>query len=390
MSQKVALVYTDEYLKYDFGYFHPLRPEKKRLAYDLIRAYGITDDPRVMVKDPGPPQEEPLLLVHTREFVDYVKEVSEVGEVYLYTLRHGIGFGDNPPFKGMYEATAVIVSGAVFTCELVMEGEAEHAFNLAGGMHHAQEDWASGFCIFNDLAVAIRYLKQKYGLKRILYVDLDAHHGDGVQWIFYSDPEVLTLSLHETGRYLFPGTGFVHEMGQGPGKGYSVNVPLPILTFDEAYLYAFWEIVPPLARAFQPEVIITQTGTDMHFTDPLTDMRLTSRPYEEVPGILHELAHELCDGRWVCLGGGGYDPTVVPRLWTLMFSRMVGVNLPNPIPEEWLILCRKLTGMASSRTLRDGDFRPVDEPAKRERIFEEVKKVVEEVKEKIFPLHGIG
>lgn len=389
MSEKVALVYTDEYLKYDFGYFHPLRPEKKRLAYDLIKAYGITDDPRVVVKEPRPLNEDHLLLVHTRDFVDYVKTVSEVGEAYFYTFRHGIGWGDNPPFEGMYEATSVIVSGAVFTCDLVMEGEAEHAFNLAGGMHHARGDQASGFCIFNDPAVTIAHLKKKYGLHRIMYVDLDAHHGDGVQWIFYSDPEVLTLSLHETGRYLFPGTGFIEEIGQGKGKGYSVNVPLPILTYDEAYLHAFQEIVPSIARAFQPEALVSQSGTDMHFTDPLTDMRLTSRPYEEVPRILHELAHELTGGKWICLGGGGYDPTVVPRLWTLIFSQMAEVDVPDEIPEEWTNLCQKLTGINPSRTVRDKGIRPVDDEAKRERIFEQVKAVVEEVKERIFPIHGI-
>lgn len=377
----VGLVYHDDYLRYDFGEDHALRQVRVPLARDLIAAYGLLKDADEI--RPAPADEAAVRRVHGEDYMAVVKDLSVHPKGVSY--EHGLGTADNPVFEGMYEASLLHVGGTVRACDEVVTGARTRAMNLGGGFHHAMPDHASGFCVFNDLAVGIRSLLEDHGVKRVLYVDIDAHHADGVQAIFDGDPRVLKISFHEDGHYLFPGTGFTNEMGTGEGRGYSANVPLPPYTRDVSYLYAFQEIVPPLARAFKPEVLVSQLGADGHALDPLTHLMLTTETYEAVGMILDSLSKELCGGRWIATGGGGYDVTAVPRVWTVLFSTMVGRELEDALPVEWLKECHQRTGgVPAEKSLRDQTH-----PEEEAHVPRAAKRTVEELRRSLFPFHGI-
>jgi len=242
--------------------------------------------------------------------------------------RYGFGPGDNPVFAGMYVSERLKVGSTLQAAELLVQGECDVAFSYSGGLHHGGVDYASGFCVFNDAAVAIHWLLMQ-GL-RVAYVDIDVHHGDGVQAAFYDTDQVLTVSLHQDGRTLFPGTGFIDETGSGKGKGYSVNVPLPPYTDDEMYLRAFKEIVPPLLEWFSADIVVTQLGVDTHLKDPLAQMALSTLGQETLFRALRDLSP-----RWLALGGGGYDMDVVPRAWALAFGVMSGQTFPDALPPQY-------------------------------------------------------
>lgn len=378
---KAALVYHEDFLRYDFGGGHALRELRLKLARNLIGAYGLLA--QIDELRPTPADEATIRRVHTKEYMSIVQDLSLDPRRVSY--EHGLGTADNPVFAGMYDAAALQAGATLLACGEVASGRRKRTFNIGGGFHHAFPDRASGFCIFNDIAIGITSLLEDHGLKRVLYVDVDAHHADGVQSIFYEDPRVMRISLHEDGHYLFPGSGFTDEIGKGNGEGYSVNVPLPPYTRDVSYLYAFQEIVPPLARAFKPEVIVSQMGADGHYLDPLTHLMLTTETYEAVGRILDELSKELCGGRWVALGGGGYDITAVPRVWTLVFSQMVGASLEDALPVEWLKECNQVAGaVPSDKSLRD--HVRVEEEA---HVPRAAKRTVDELRRKLFPMHGI-
>jgi len=219
-----------------------------------------------------------------------------------------------------------------------MEGKSDHALHLGGGLHHGFRGRASGFCIYNDCSIAIAYLRQKYNV-RVLYIDTDAHHGDGVQWAFYDDPDVCTLSIHETGRYLFPGTGQVHERGTGQGYGFTFNIPLDAFTEDESWLHAYKTSVEKVVEYFQPDIIVSQNGADAHYYDPLTHLSASIKIYQEIPKLAHEIAHKYCDGKWIAVGGGGYDIwRVVPRAWSFIWLEMTNQRdkATGKLPEDWL------------------------------------------------------
>lgn len=376
-----GLVYHDDYLRYDFGADHALRQVRVRLARDLIASYGLLKEAEEI--RPTPADEAAVRRVHAVDYIAVVKDLSVHPKGSSY--EHGLGTADNPVFEGMYEATLLHVGGTLRACEEVASGARTRVLNLGGGFHHAMPDRASGFCVFNDVAIGIRSLLEEHGVKRVLYVDIDAHHADGVQAIFDDDPRVLKISLHEDGHYLFPGTGFTNEMGTGEGRGYSVNVPLPPYTRDVSYLYAFQEIVPPLARAFKPDVLVSQLGADGHALDPLTHLMLTTETYEAVGMILDSLSKELCGGRWIATGGGGYDVTTVPRVWTVLFSTMVGRELEDALPVEWLRECNQRTGgVPAEKSLRDQTH-----PEEEAHVPRAAKRTVEELRRSLFPLHGI-
>ena len=379
---KAAIVYDEDFLRYDFGGGHALREVRVELARDLMHAYGLLEGGDEL--RPKPAGEAAIRRVHTDEYLSAVRKLSADPNGVSY--EHGLGTADNPVFGGMYEAAALQAGATLLACEEVASGRRARAFNLGGGFHHAMPDKASGFCLLNDLAIGIRSLLDDHGVSRILYVDVDAHHGDGVQWIFYEDPRVLTISLHEDGHYLFPGSGFVDEIGKGKGAGYAVNVPLPPYTRDVSYLFAFQEVVPSLARAFRPEVIVSQLGADAHYLDPLTHLMLTTETYEAVGRILDELSNEMCGGRWIAAGGGGYDVTAVPRVWTLLFAQMAGARLDDALPVEWLKECKRLAGaVPADKALRD-QGKADEEP----HVPHAAKRTVDELKRLVFPLHGIA
>lgn len=334
MSGRAGLVLTPEAKIYDHGPGHPLRPERVLLTWDLIRKCGLLDRPNVETIPGRIATDEEIGLVHTPDFIDATKRAGrgEPGE----WGRFGYGPGDNPIFPRMHEAGAFVAGASIVAAQAVLEGRVVHAFNAAGGLHHAMPSRASGFCVYDDPAVAIAWLLER-GVERVAYVDVDVHHGDGPQAAFYTDPRVLTISIHESGEYLFPGTGFVSERGAGDAEGTKVNVPLHPGTGDEGWLEAFREVVPPLVRRWRPDVLVTQLGCDTHHTDPLAHLRLTTRAYREAAKMLHDLAHEAAGGRWVATGGGGYQwARVVPRAWTLYFAEMSEASLPDALPESWI------------------------------------------------------
>lgn len=379
---KPAILYDERYLDYAFGKDHAFQPIRHRLAAELMRSYGLLDGPADLVP-PRAAMEDDLLLVHERRYVDAVRELSAHPRDEAYEW--GLGPGDNPIFAGMYGAAALQVGGTVQACEAVAGGQRPRAYNLGGGFHHAMPSRASGFCIFNDVAVGIARLLETGRVKRVLYVDIDAHHGDGVQEMFYDDPRVLTVSLHENGRFLFPGTGFPEDIGKGKGKGYAVNIPLPPYTRDASYLHAFEEIVPPLARAYKPDLLFTQTGADAYYSDPLAHLKLTTRTYEGVARTIDGLSTELCGGRWVAATGGGYDMAACARVWTVIAGVIAHADLPDEIDAGWRELCRQeLRSGPAAATLRDRELDSGDR-----KVSPAVRDVVADVKARVFPLHGL-
>jgi len=321
---EARFVYTNDYLNYRLSNTHPLQPRRLLMTRELLQACGAFEDDPAEVVEPQPATDEDVLQVHTPEYLEVIKRLS-AGQSVPGLWAYGFGYSDNPPFEGMYEASLLYTGGSITAARLVASGEASVAFNISGGLHHAMPSRASGFCILNDAAIALCSLLKT--CERILYLDVDAHHGDGVQAAFYDSDQVMTISLHESGRYLFPGTGFPQETGAGKGRGYSVNVPLAPYTDDETYLWAFDQVVPPLIEAFQPDFLVAQLGVDTHYRDPLTHLNLTVQGQYEI----FKKVSRLCP-RWVALGGGGYDLTVVPRSWTLAYKVMANKTFPEEIP----------------------------------------------------------
>lgn len=378
-----ALIWGDDQLKYDFGRDHPLKPIRVELTVALIRACGFTELDGVRTLPRAPFTTDDALRLHTPGYVEAVQRqsVDPVGD-----LKYGLGLGDNPVFKGMHEASLEVCGASVAAAQAVWEGTATHAFNPAGGLHHAMPGRASGFCIYDDPAFAIDWLL-RHGAGRVAYVDVDTHHGDGVQAMFYDDPRVLTISLHESGRYLFPGTGFPDEVGAGDARGTSLNVPLAPATTGEVWLEAFDAVVPQAVTAFAPDVLVTQLGCDTHITDPLAHLALTVDDYVEVARRLHDLAHAQAGGRWVATGGGGYQvATVVPRAWTAYFAELIGAELPHEVPWQWLHTVEETLGECPPDVFLDGPVRQSEDRLRAVRA--EARSAVESLKRAAFDLLG--
>jgi acetoin utilization protein AcuC len=333
VSDSVTIVWDDEFLSYDLGPEHPLNPVRLALTVSLARQLGVLDRPNVTTVAPREAGEDLLTLVHDPEYLDVVR----MAPSHPWGVGHGFESTDNPVFPHMYEASALIVGGSALAAEQVWSGETQHAINIAGGLHHAMRARASGFCVFNDPAIAIARLL-KLGAERVAYVDVDVHHGDGVQAAFYGDPRVLTVSIHQSPLTLFPGTGFPDETGRGDAVGDSVNIALPAYTDDAGWHTAFHAVVPTVLRSFRPQILVTQSGCDTHHEDPLAELALTVDGQRSSYATLHQLAHELCDGKWVAFGGGGYGLVrCVPRAWTHLLAEATGDPVPPDtlIPESW-------------------------------------------------------
>jgi acetoin utilization protein AcuC len=382
-----ALIWNDDDLAYDFGPHHPLKPVRVELTVALIRACGFTDAGDVHTLPREPFGDDDVRRLHTEDYVAAVRRLSADPDP-AGDLRYGLGLGDNPVFPGMHEASLEVCGASVAAARAVWEGRVRRAFNPAGGLHHAMPDRAAGFSGYDDPAAAIEWLL-RHGARRIAYVDVDTHHGDGVQEFFYDDPRVLTISLHESGRYLFPGTGFTDEIGAGDAAGTSLNVPLPPATHGETYLEAFDAVVPPALELFKPEVLVTQLGCDTHVTDPLAHLALTTDDYLAIAERLQGLAARHTHDRWVALGGGGYQITsVVPRAWTIYFAVLAGQDIPYETPWAWRHTAeeaaRRHGGEAPPGVFLDGAVRLSVERA--QAIREEVRGVVDDLKRKAFNL----
>jgi acetoin utilization protein AcuC len=320
------VVYGDAIRGYDFGPAHPLTPRRFGPGIGLMRDTGATRflEPRIAA-------DEELARLHEADYVATVRRFSMDPD---RPPRMGIGPGDCPAFRGMHEASALVAGGSIEAMDRILAGEERHAFQPGGGLHHAGRARASGFCIYNDVALAVA--RARDAGHRVLYVDLDVHHGDGVQWLFWDDPQVLTLSIHETGQELFPGSGFLDETGGPDAPGSAINVPLDPGSGDRSWLHAVEAVVPAAAAAFRPTMLVTQHGCDSHAYDPLAHLRVTTAAYAQASALLDDLAHRHTDGRWFATGGGGYDAyRVVPRSWSLVWLAQSHRPVPEETPLTW-------------------------------------------------------
>lgn len=349
MACTLHVAWDERLTSYDFGPGHPLAPVRVELTVALAQAFGVLAEPGVFVKAPAAASNAQLELIHDPHYITAVRTGAA-------DLAYGLGTPDNPVFSGMHEASALVAGATLAAAEAVWESQTQHAVSVAGGLHHAMRGMASGFCVYNDPALAIRSLLER-GAEKIAYVDVDVHHGDGVQVAFYDDPRVLTISLHEHPMTLFPGTGLPVDNG-GPGaEGMAVNVALPAGTGDAGWLRAFDAVVPPLLRAFRPQILVTQHGCDSHRLDPLAHLELSIDAQRTAQAWLHHLAHETAGGRWLLTGGGGYELVqVVPRTWTHLLAEAAGRPLDPAAatPESWRAFVRARTGMSAPESMTEG------------------------------------
>jgi acetoin utilization protein AcuC len=380
----LSVVWDDDLADYDFGPGHPLAPVRVQLTIELARAIGVFEHDNVTVIAPAPIDDDQLLTVHDADYVAAVQAERP-------SSRYGLGTADVPVFGGMHVASRRVAGATVAAAKAVLDGVAVHGVNVAGGLHHAMPGAASGFCVYNDPAIAIRWLLD-HGVDRIAYVDIDVHHGDGVQEIFYDDARVLTISLHQNGRTLFPGTGFPEDVGGPRARGYAVNLALPPGTADAGWLRAFHAVVPPLVREFRPTVLVSQHGCDSHRLDPLAQLALSVDGQRAAAVAIHNLAHQVCDGRWVATGGGGYAlAQVVPRTWTHLLAEAAGhpIEPTSPTPKAWQDLVVARTGATPPITMTDdepatyADFAGGRDPAN------PVDRAIVGTMRAVFPYHGI-
>jgi acetoin utilization protein AcuC len=334
VDHSASIVYHPDLVAYDFGPQHPLRPERIPAGLGLLVAAGLWDREQETLT-PSLAGREELELIHDPA---YVRAVQDAGTGWLpreQLALYGLLPGDTPAFPGMHDAAALVAGGAASAIRAIMTGQRHHVFHPAGGLHHALRNRAAGFCVYNDPALAAAIAQREFGA-RVLYVDFDCHHGDGVQWLFYDNSEIMTVSFHETGRFLFPGTGDVEEMGIGPGHGFAINVPMAPFTQDRSWLEAVNALLPSVTERFRPDVIISAHGADTHEWDPLTHLSLTTESFTAQAALVHELAHAYAEGRWLAVGSGGYDwRRVVPRSWSIVWAAMSGRELPEKLDASW-------------------------------------------------------
>jgi acetoin utilization protein AcuC len=383
MRGKLVYPYSEALLAYKLSQDHPLRPERLQLTYSLSKEIGLID--KVDLIEPELATREDLELFHS---VDFVDAVQRAGQTLNSEYRYGLGTPDNPVFPQIYETGQRYVGATLEAMKKIVSGTS-NAFCISGGLHHAHRNLASGFCIFNDVAVAINYLKKKKSNDiRCLYFDFDAHHGDGVQNAFYRDKNVLTISIHQTGKTLFPGTGFVYETGGAEGTGYSVNIPVLPGAGSPELIQTYDEIVVPLFESYKPDLLITQLGVDGHYMDPLAHLAYTSYGYETVVKGLRKLSSDNCSLGWLAVGGGGYNPVNVARLWTLFLSVILDEKIPRDIPDEFKAVCDRRGFDRCPDTIRD-EQEVIQMYFSREEVSLDLERTLRRLKELIFPYHGL-
>ncbi|WGW10973.1 acetoin utilization protein AcuC [Saxibacter everestensis] len=386
------IVWDKVFGQYNFGPTHPMHPLRLDLTARLCEDFGLFDLRNVTVHSASVATDELLETVHSSEYISAIRAAESTSSVDdAVRIRYGVGTDDVPRFDHIHEASARIVQGSVQAAQAIVSGEAVHAVNFSGGMHHARRDKASGFCVYNDVAAAITHLLDS-GVQKVAYIDIDAHHGDGTESIFWDDPRVLTISLHETGRMLFPGTGFADEIGGSSAEASAVNVALPPRTSDSDWLRAFDAIVPPLIGAFEPEVIVSQHGCDGHLHDPLTHLRLSVDALRQAAIMIDELAAAHCGNRWLAVGGGGYDLLdAVPRSWAHLVAIAAGkpIAVTAQTPESW-------RDYVHERSQRDAPRLMGDEVELWWRSWKvgfdpnnELDRAVMATKKSVFPFHGL-
>jgi len=355
--KKAVLVDSDKFQDYDFGPSHPLTPKRLMLTRRLIEEFNLLDGTTTEMKEARHATDEEVGLTHGENFIKLLKIASKSNYDGGAMWEIGLGPGDNPIFPNLYDSSCLYVGGSLVAADLLMKGEAEHAFNISGGLHHAlgskamdangkvvatgRDDRASGFCILNDCSIAAAYVIKNYGVKKVAYLDVDAHTGDGTAYINYKLPNVLTISIHQHPRTLFPGTCYHTEIGEDEGKGYCINVPIFPYTSEEPYMKVLNEIVAPVLKQYKPEVLITQLGVDTHYTDPLTALSLSTSSYKKIAKFIHKISHEI-NAKWLALGGGGYSPDIVGKSWMIYFAEMAEKEYPDKLPESWMNYSKEL------------------------------------------------
>ncbi|MFI5179939.1 MAG: acetoin utilization protein AcuC [Thermoanaerobaculia bacterium] len=349
------MIYAPDYRNYSFGDVHPFSPVRVDMALDLLESLGHLVKPI----RPEPATREEILDVHSEDYVRRVEALSAGCEV-RDRQEYGLASQDTPAFPGMDEAARWLVGGTLHGARLISEGNETRVLQMGGGLHHAKRSLASGFCIYNDLAIAITALVRR-GL-RVAYVDVDVHHADGVQGFFYEDPRVMTISFHESGHFLFPGSGEIRELGAGAGRGLKLNMPMQPFTEGKSYLAAFEQVVPPALRHFRPDVLVVQAGADAHFDDPLADLMLTTRDYESVFRHLLGYADLFASGRALFTLGGGYSFGAAPRVWALLYLLLHDLPIPADLPEAWCRRWRGVLGETPPESFHDENPRIPDIP----------------------------
>lgn len=387
--EALRLIWDESFTGYDFGTGHPMAPVRLLLTSMLSRDLGLLSHAGVRVVPTVPADDELLTTVHTPEFIEAVKAASAPDPVI--NIAAGLGTPDVPVFRDMHEASARIANASRDIAMAVWRGEAAHGVNIAGGLHHAMAGHASGFCVYNDVAIAIQALLDA-GARHVAYVDVDVHHGDGVEKIFWNEPRVMTISLHETGQVLFPGTGYSNDIGGPRAEGNAVNVAFPPGVGDAAWLRSFHAIVPPLLRAFKPDVLVTQHGCDSHVLDPLAHMALSLDCQRASYEALHDLAHEVSGGRWIALGGGGYEVVdVVPRAW----AHLIGIAAHAPVdpetevPRGWRDYVMERFARQAPQRMTDGAQVHYRSWAMGHDPADPVDRAVMATRRAVFPLHGL-
>jgi acetoin utilization protein AcuC len=374
LNGRTALIYSSDFGRCDYGVEHPFKVHRYRLAYELIQAYGLVGPKTTVVSDYRPVAEQDLLSFHTADYLARLREFSDAAEPRA-DFRYGLGDLENPIFRGVYDWACLGTSGTVEAARLVADEGYDIGFNLAGGWHHAHRNRASGFSYINDAVIAINKLLDRG--KRVVYLDLDAHHGDGVQEAFYDTDRVLTISLHESGVYFFPGSGFEDETGTGKGYGFTANVPLLAHTDDALYMKAFDEVAFPLIAAFDPDILFTQLGADTFRTDPLTRLEITTHSYSYIMRKLKALRIP-----WVAVGGGGYDIVNVARASAIAWATMNGVDLPARLPKPFIELLKEL-GHPNRMLLDAMHWAEEDD---RNRALDAVEKSINAIRKNVFPV----
>ncbi|HUD39805.1 MAG TPA: acetoin utilization protein AcuC [Streptosporangiaceae bacterium] len=384
------VAWSDRLVGYNFGPSHPLAPVRVELTMELARDLGVLDADGVSVSVPEPATDAELELIHDPAYIAIVKRASS-GPMQPIYARFGLGTPDDPVFPAMHDASALVAGATLAAARAVWSGSAQHGISIGGGLHHAMADHASGFCVYNDPAIAISWLLAQ-GAERIGYVDIDVHHGDGVQAAFYDDPRVLTISLHENPATLFPGTGRATETGGAAAAGSAVNVALPAGTGDAGWLRAFHAVVPALLRSFRPQVLVSQHGCDTHWLDPLANLELTIDAQRAAHAAIHDLAHETAQGRWLLTGGGGYELVqVVPRTWTHLLAEATGrpIDPATPTPQSWRDYVLRRTDRRAPESMTEQSpatftsFERGYDPA------DPVDRAIMATRTAVFPLHGL-
>ena len=356
MPPRIAYIYSDDFNRYDLGLSHPMNQKRIKISHRLFQDLGIFDKSStnvfsVTIKKPA--SEKDLQSVHTEEYIHEVKRLPKVAD---FNPKMGLGTGDCPVFDGMYDISALVVGSALFGVDLIMNHDYSAAFIPMGGLHHAFPSRASGFCYFNDLAIAIKKLLT-LGL-RVAYIDTDLHHGDGIQAIFNHEPNVLTFDMHESGQFIFPGTGYPDDFGEGSAQGTKINFPLYMYTYDELYMKIFKRYLPLVINQYKPDILVWQAGLDGHYRDPMGHLMLSSHTYKEIATIIHQLADHTSTRKMLIGAGGGYNPTSTARGWAIELATVADYNLPTKCPDSWLEYCKNTYNLTPIDTMYDPPSTP--------------------------------